>query len=597
MLKSRIEFINGKPEVVINENVYYPIAYTTYFEECAQYGDFIDNGYRMFFVNVSFTDLPINNVSGFSPFLTGIFEKEEPDYTEFDNALRHILSLCPDALIFPRINIAMPRKWIEKNLQECVETPNGGMRESLCSEVFKRDATELLKKIIEHIHLSDYSESIAGYQICGGTTQEWMHHDLLGSYSEKSLEKFKVWLENKYGITDMEMPSREDLFRDDYSENISKYGEFCCEKMAETVNYFAKAVKELTSYSLVVGTFYGYSAFVNDPLTGLLGLRHIIDSPYIDFFSSPCAYDNNRGLGIDWSDMLAGESLRIRNKLYFVECDIRTCFTKRMQSSREGRYPDNILPIFDDNGNKTVWNGPDTIELSCSALRKAFMHQLTKGFGIWWFDMWGGWYHNEEIMSELNKLRLVTSEILQKNKKDTPQAETVFFIDEKAYFNTPRGGIFRHGVNITRMEMSNVGTPYDICLTEDAPRVIKKYKAAIFSAPIPTESTKEAVSLCESLHIPYIKASEEKPFYKKDEIKSFLASSGVHLYNDDDCVIYCGNGYLGVHSIKNGEVKIRLPEKYTLVPVFKENIIGETENTDEITLNMKEHHTAIFELL
>ena len=115
-MKSRIEFKNEKPYINIDGKLHSPLAYTTYFDECGEFSDFIKNGYRMFFVNVSFTDLPINNVTGFSPFLTGVFEGETPDYNEFDGVVRKIISQCPDALIFPRINIAMPRKWIENNL-------------------------------------------------------------------------------------------------------------------------------------------------------------------------------------------------------------------------------------------------------------------------------------------------------------------------------------------------------------------------------------------------------------------------------------------------------------------------------------------------
>ena len=147
MLKSHIEFVNEKPFININGKLHYPLAYTTYFEECAEYADFVESGYRMFFVNVSFSDLPINNITGFSPFLTGVFEGDNPDYAEFDGRLREILSLCPEALIFPRINIAMPRKWLSENEAECVETPTG-KREALYSDKFLHDGAELLLRYI-----------------------------------------------------------------------------------------------------------------------------------------------------------------------------------------------------------------------------------------------------------------------------------------------------------------------------------------------------------------------------------------------------------------------------------------------------------------
>ena len=592
-MKSYIKFNNGRPYICIDGKLHAPFAYTTYFEECGQYSDFINNGYKMFFVNVSFTDLPINNFTGFSPFLTGVFEGIEPDYFEFDAVVRRILSECPDAFIFPRINIAMPRKWIEENPDETVDTPNGA-RESLYSDAFRRDGAALLCTLVSHIRSADYAHRIAGYQLCGGTTQEWIHHDLLGSFSPMGLQKFRVWMKEKYGVTDIPTLSKSDFSGGDFNEDVSRYGEFCGETTAQTVEYFAKVLKEQINSEQIVGGFYGYNAFVNDYLWGLHGLRFVINSPYIDFFSSPCGYDDNRNLGIDWCDMLTSESVKNHGKLYFVECDIRTHLTRRMQDSRPGRYPDDIYTLKDENGNKTAWSGPDTTVLSLSAVRKAFVHQLTKGSGVWWFDMWGGWYHDEELMSELKKMKNIAEASKEKSSADYPCAQTVMFIDEKAYLNNPRGSHFCHSVNITRHAMGNSGIPFDLCMVEDAGRVLHKYRAAIFTAPIPSVSGKAAVEMCEELHIPYIQVNTEKSFYTETELRDYLVSVGVHCYNGDGNVIYCGEGFLGIHTVNDGEVKISLPAKYTVKALLGADLTE--DETDVISLKMRKHDTAVFEL-
>ncbi len=589
MPSSHIEFINGKPFVSVNGDLHYPLAYTTYFEECGEFSDFVNSGYRMFFVNVSFFDLPINNTSGFSPFLTGVFEGAEPDYSEFDGRVREILSLCPDALIFPRINITMPRKWIAENPEECVETPSG-MRESLYSEKFLCDGGELLVTLVSHIRNADYSDRIAGYQLCGGTTQEWFHHDLKGSFSEKSLQKFRIWMEERYNVTDVPDFTKEDFGKAEFPESVKYFGEFSCEMAAKTVEHFTRVLKEYIHGEQLVGVFYGYNVFLNDVLWGHHGLRFIIDSPYIDFFSSPCGYDDGRRLGIDWSDMLPTASLKAHNKLYFVECDIRTYLTRRMQDSRPGRYPEDILLQTDNNGNKTVWSGPETKELSLSAIRKAFAHQLTKGSGIWWFDMWGGWYHDDDIMNELRKMKDIAQSSRNKKSDGYPKAETVVFIDEKAYFKERC-----HSVNIIRSNMSNSGIPFDFCMTEDAEKVIDNYKTAIFTAPISSDTGENAKKLCEALNVPYMETSPEKPYFTESELREFLVSTGVHCYNSDGNIIYCGNGYLGIIAVKDGNVKIDLPRKYKI-----ESLLGadffESE-ADCIRLYMKQFDTAVFELI
>ncbi len=592
-MKSTVEFKTGKPYISIDGALHYPLAYTTYFEECGEFSDFIKAGYKMFFINVSFSKLPINNVSGFSPFRTGVFEGDEPDYREFDDVVSEIISQCPDALIFPRINVAMPEKWIEENPDECVSTQSG-RREALWSEKYFHDGAELLTTLVSHIRSADYSNRIAGYQICGGTTQEWMHQDMAGSFSKKGIEKFRLWMKEKYNIDSVPEITKEDLFKSGYNETVSRYGEFCCQTAANAVEHFCKTMKTLVNNEQVVGAFYGYNAFVNDPLLGLAGLRHIIDSPYIDFFSSPCCYDCTRELGVDWGDMIAESSLKLHNKLYFVECDIRTHLTRQMQESRPGTFSGNYFALKDHKGNKTVWCGPDTLEESISAVRKAFAHQLTRFSGIWWFDMWGGWYHDEEIMLEMSKMRNIAESSKEKIGL-YPTAQTVVFIDERAYFNNPRCSDVSCSVNNIRVAMGNTGIPFDLCMTEDAQKVIDKYKVAIFTTPLPSDSGKEAMSLCENYNIPYLFPEDEKIFISTPELREFLVSKGVHCYNSDNNVVYCGGGYIGIHTAHEGEIEIRLPEKYKVRSLLGAKL--EEQETDVVSLCMNKHDTALFELI
>ena len=594
IMKSKIQFINNKPLINVDEKLHPPLAYTTYFDECGKWSDFIKNGYKMFFVNVSFTDLPINNTNGFSPFRTGVFEKDIPDYSEFDEIASNIVAECPDALIFPRINISMPRKWIAEHPYETVETPTG-KREALFSDAFMRDGAELLKTLLAHIRTSDYAHRIAGYHLCGGTTQEWFHHDLYGSYSEMGMEKFTQWAFNKYGIKNIPIPIREDFEKATLTDNVKKYYEFCSEATIKTIEHFAKTVKEFINHEQIVGIFYGYNAFVCDSLWGTHALYNITDSPYIDFFSSPCCYDYNRELGFDWGDMLPADSLKLHNKLYFVECDIRTFLTRRMQESRPNTYPDDGYSLIDKDGNRTVWCGPPTLELSISAIRKAFARQVTKQSGIWWFDMWGGWYHHPEIMNELQKMLEIYDDTSNKNTKHSPASEVVVFIDEKAYKNIERGNPLLNSVNHIRVKMGTTGIPFDMCMVEDAHKVIHKYKAAIFTAPVPSDEGKKAIELYEKENIPYIFADKDKVLsYTTNDLRDILIDFGVHCYNTDGCVVYCGNGILGIHTIFDGEAQISLPYKCRVTTLLGTD--NQIYDTVKFTISAQKHNTVIFKI-
>lgn len=208
--------------------------------------------------------------------------------------------------------------------------------------------------------------------------------------------------------------------------------------------------------------------------------------------------------------------------------------------------------------------------------------------------MWGGWYHNEEIMFEMSKMRNIAES--SKDKTNSyPSAETVVFIDEKAYFNNPRCTDVACSVNNIRVAMGNTGIPFDLCMTEDAPRVIDKYKVAVFTTPLPSESGKEAMALCESYNIPYLFPESDKIYISTPELREFLVSKGVHCYNGDNNVVYCGGGYIGIHTSQEGKLEIKLPEKYKVRSLLGTNF--EEQETDIISIYMEKHDTALFELI
>ena len=131
-------------------------------------------------------------------------------------------------------------------------------------------------------------------------------------------------------------------------------------------------------------------------------------------------------------------------------------------------------------------------------------------------------------------------------------------------------------------------------MVEDADKVLHKYKSAIFPAALPSKRGSSALELCKRLNIPYLQADTKKYDFNKAELREFLTKNGVHCYTNEDNVIYCGNGFLGIHSATDGQVKIALPKTFCVKPLFGTEFKEETTNT--IVLNMKKYDTAIFEL-
>ena len=593
MIKSRISVENGKPMLLINERPACAMAYTTYFAERGCHEAFIRAGYRIFFVNLSFTKSPINSfATGFTPFRTGVFEDpSSPDYTEFENTVTGILSSCPDALIFPRIYVSMPSWWTKAHPDDVMPTNHGGEREILFSEAFRTDAAELLIRLIEHIKNADYASRIAGWQICGGQTQEWFHHDQNGSLHRASEKPYQKWIKETYGTDGAELPRKEDFLYTGCSynecENARRYSLFCNLGVAETVDHFAKTVKQQTNYEQIVGTFYGYSFESNDTvLFGTHALRRLLTSPNLDFFSSPNAYTQNREFGIDWADMIPVDSVKHHGKLCFIECDIRTHLTKSIQEARPNEYPDGMYRAKD---GASVWVGPPTAELSREALRKSFAHQITKASAIWWFDMWGGWYDDPLLMEELTEMKKIYG-------IESPRAvlapEVVFFADERGYASLFSQSPHLKAIPRTRTAMGNTGVPYDAFLVEDAEAILHRYKAAVFPMPISSEAGRHAMALCKQMGIPYLTATVDRPELSVEELKAFFKKSKIHIYTEEKDVVYLGNGFLALHSAVGGNKRLRLPSHEILKAVFGAE--GTRQTADGMEFCLKPNATALF---
>lgn len=95
--------------------------------------------------------------------------------------------------------------------------------------------------------------------------------------------------------------------------------------------------------------------------------------------------------------------------------------------------------------------------------------------------------------------------------------------------------------------------------------------------------------------MPYIAATEDKLFYETSELRNLLISNGVHCYNDDNNVVYCDKGFLGIHTTKDGNVKITLPQKAKIRPLL--NAEAEEAETDKIEFYATKHNTYLFEIL
>ncbi len=540
MVRSEIIMVGENPTLAINGVPVAENAYITYFRKKACYGDFAKAGYKLYSVPLYFATRGITEYNHIPPFDDGIFEGDEPDYSIIDSAFREILDECPDAYIFPRVNMALPEKWERENPDELCDIGNLDMnKRRFCysSDKWAEETKRLLGLFIDHIENSPYRDHVIAYQLADGNTEEWFGFDLRGSIGKRSREKFE---EYKYrcGIEGTE----------------EEYYGFLNEIAALRIIEFSDFAKERTGGRVLIGSFYGYTFECPNRTSNHHALRYVLESKSVDFLCSPISYINLRETGRDAPCMLPLESLKQHGKLYFLESDARTHLT---------------LPLFDVPHFDNPHYKPRDLFHSVETLKMYYARSLIKAHAIWWFDMGGGWYRYPRYMEMMRDFIGITESAM---KKDTSSvSEVAVIVDERSldgFDSEELNKISKPIVSNIRYQLGLMGAPYDAYLADDYERIKEKYKAFILLVPKPTALMKKIAAESEGCLI----INSETSDITTDELRGYLRDRGVHIYSDKDAVIYANRSYLFLHTASIGEANIKMPDGLHLKEIYGDPI-------------------------
>ena len=541
MITSEIRVIDGNPTLFINGEQVLENAYITYFIKKARYGDFAEAGYKLYSVPLYFATRGIQEINEIPPFDDGVFEnKDAPDFSIVDRAVNQILEACPDAYIFPRVNMSLPLWWERENPDELCDYGNISMdkrRPCYSSDKWLAETKRELKLFIEHIENSPYRDHICAYQLAGGNAEEWFGLDQKGSIGKRSREKFEQYKIER-GIEGTE------------AEYYYFLSEICADRIIELCEY----AKELTGHRLVMGSFYGYIYDRQDRESDHHALGKVLKSPSVDFLCSPVSYMDERALGRDLPCMMPLESLKKHGKLYFVENDVRTHLSG---------------PLFDIPHFHNVHYRPRERWYSVEAMKMCYSKSLIKSHPFWWFDMGGGW-HNYPLYMEMDKDFIeITRSAHEKDRSGV--SEVAVLVDERVFSRFDREGRLEKVTPITyhfRNKLGVMGAPYDTYIAEDFDLIKDSYKAFILIEPEESELSlkiKKEAKNC-------LLITPDKKDITAEELRRFLKEKGVHLYSESDLVVYVNKSYLFFHTTDNGKVNINLPDGKKLRQIYGDKV-------------------------
>ena len=533
-MKAEIKFYKGALRIFVDGEIVPPDAYITYFTENNSYEAFATAGYRLFSLPVFLSSKTLNENSQAPCFGKPIFDGDEPDWGALDYEFQRILSVCPDALIFPRINVSPNERWERENPDElCDEGKVELHRPCFSSDKWAEETARIYSATIKHIEESGYAENVIGYQFAAGNTEEWFPHDMRGSIGKRSREKFARYCAEN-GL----------------EESIESLYAFLSDIVAKRICDLAALTKRVAGRDKLCGTFYGYTFETPGKDTCHHSLDRVLRCPDIDFLCSPVSYARERRLGRDHSCMLPCDSLREWGKLYFAENDTRTHLTG---------VPFPELPYFQNS----VFQ-PKKFDDTAEMLKLHYARALVHGYAHWWFDMWGGWYADETYMGEMSEFLEISKRAAEMDMGSVSQVAV--FVDEKCYKHG-KGNMLSY---IVREGLGLMGTPYDCYLASDFEMVKGRYSAYIVIDPFRTALVDSIIAEAENSGVPCLVLSPEMAEISPEELRRFCRESGVHLYTDTPAVVYANESFIFVHA-KGSELPKVTPRdgEKVLVPLFE----------------------------
>ena len=605
MPKSAIITKNALPILKINNETVLPCGYMSYQIDKADYSDFISCGYKLIFVPVYMGDRGINPMSGIRPFYPGFWVgKDRYDFSVVEENFKKVIATYKpgEIWIIPRVMVEPPSFWEEENPDElCRDFSGKSVHQSYSSDIWVHDTEKAMAALQDFLVKSKIDEYIVGWQIACGWTEEFMRPAIypmqLTDYSDTSMRAWQRHLKEKY--EDVEVLNREWLtsyreFEDisvpspaervyhleeeeHYPMSVAEYNRFRSEETANALISLARSAKIIIGGNRVVGAFYGYAGtkFGHD------AIDMVLNSAEVDFLASPFAYDTQRAPGTDWVLQGVLGSTRLNGKLWFTECDVRTHLSRPISIAMP-----HANPIGNTMYDGPIWYGPDSEDVSVDQMKKAFVKTMSMSGGMWWFDMWGGWFKTEKYMDTIKK----SLELYQSQSGEKSVAEVAVVYDTYARGHHRKNAslegflqaISRTGVAFEQFALADMDKldpdqykTIVVLNTHTIVPTLAKWKngnhSILYVSSAFEEPSDGRTCPCKDGKVHVGKGYQEYFFSdvpSSQMLREAFLTSGAHIYNFTDDIIYAYGKMVAIHAASDGEKRIFLPEKSNVTDAY-----------------------------
>jgi hypothetical protein len=498
---AQIRMLHGVPTLFINGAAAPALAYMTFHLHDASLAAFARAGVELFTFTTT-CDYDYYRLAASS-----WLGPDQYDYTQFDARMRQILQAAPRAKIFPRIYLCSPpwwdrahpdqlmrgpdgvyapqmdMGWLPANVRESSLAPEKATVPSLSSQLWLEQAGETLRRFVAHAE-ETFGDVTIGYHLCSGGSQEWYYwgafENTLADTSAPHQAAFANWLRQTGkdasaagGGGAGPIPSLDDrlasefgVFRDPAdpaARRVIDYWQFHAEALVAALRHFAAVTRGVIGPDKLIGAFYGYFIDLQRHATcwhnsGHLALQALLADPNVNFLTSPTAYKDRRvAAGFSLFNSLT-ESIAAHGKLWFNENDLLTDQSPKLKDK--------------------LFLHPQTALESRHLQRREFADSLCHSAGMWWFDMWSGYYDSAEKMGDVQRMVQIGARALQFDRGSASEVAVV--LDDRSICYTQCANALTVPLIADQlMALGHLGTPFSMVHVDDLAR-LPAHKLYIF---------------------------------------------------------------------------------------------------------------------
>ncbi len=504
----------------------------------------------------------------------------------------------PDALIFLRYWLYVPRDWAKYHPGEVIRYDDGSSEipflggpwahASYASPAWRESYKRTVAELIRRLEKGPYADRIfmvrLGYGNCGEWNNFGYHQNKFPGFSPQMRAAYQKFLKKRhstiadlnanwqsdYGsFEEIEVPGRNErlkgegaIFRPEQSGNYSDYYRFLSDYTAELCVDFGRTVKEASGGKLLYGVFYGYflhhltGAPYHSLDSGHYALRKLLEAKEIDTVCSPYNYHRrDRAISIG----MALESIKAHGKLFLAEMDL----------------PTHLADAANYHGTAGQSFGYHQAEVKTMTLyRRDFGRVLTWGVGGYWYDFAHNWYDFAAFRKFLANSARINREAQNCDMRSV--AECAVILDEESVYRlTLHSGDWAKALRETLgYVLESVGVPIDFYLASDLDRAAAKgYKLLVFANHFREDKRMnevlESFSGCRLFLEPAAKHAcvpakciHAPAGIKPAEAREIFRRANVHRYSETDTVqSYANASVVGVWLPEGARetVKITLP--------------------------------------